>query len=121
MGELRIELAQAEERLRQLELWRSESRQHSMRVQELWSLAEHAARRLPDMSLEERAQVLRALDVRVEVLDQGTKTPTVRIEGRVPHPSLLDTDSTGDLTSPKAPPDVPLRRLSGTGACEALP
>jgi site-specific DNA recombinase len=103
--ELAADVVATRQQQQMLLQWRKDSTEAAKRAQDVWTLAESAAIRLPDMNLEQRAEVLALLDVRVTVLDQppdapargganggyGVWRPRVRIEGSVPHASLLDT------------------------------
>jgi len=134
--QFRAELADARRMEAQLRGWRESSTAEVQRVADLQALAEHAARRLPAMSLQERAEVLALLDVRVTVLDDppavprrggvnggaGPWRPQLRIEGSVPHAKLLDTlTEAGDPEAHKRPPDGPPRPGCGPAAFAALP
>lgn len=82
-------------------------------MQRLWELAEHAHKRLPNMTLEEQKQVLDLLDVRVTILEHATKTgghrvakpARIRIEGLV-HDGVLaaadDARHINELPSPRS-------------------
>jgi site-specific DNA recombinase len=94
--EVAAQLTGARQRLADLESWSAASRAESLRVMQLWELAEAAGERLQAMNLEERKAVLALLDVRVTVLDQSRR-PGLRLEGTVCHERLLDVPFAGDL------------------------
>ena len=106
-----------------LESWREESARESQRMRHLWELAEGAHKRLPHMTPEEQKEMLDLLDVRVTVLEHGTKeTPTrVRVEGVVGSVALTNAAREIDEVEPLrglapapaaagAPPAAPARR-----------
>ena len=66
-----------------VEEWRAEGEVQSRRIERLVELAQVACERLPHMSLIEKKRVLDLLDVRVQVLDAGSRTTraSVRTEG----------------------------------------
>jgi DNA invertase Pin-like site-specific DNA recombinase len=104
IAQIRVELDQARARQELLVSWKQESSERSARMRDIWSLAEVAVQRLGAMTLEQRQQVMALLDVRVTVLEArvegparggfmgglGPAQPRVRIEGSVPHATLLD-------------------------------
>lgn len=65
--------------------WQVESARESERMRRLVALADQAHQRLPQMTPEEQKEVLDLLDVRVTILEHGTRTTParVRIEGVV--------------------------------------
>jgi site-specific DNA recombinase len=86
--------------LAMIETWQQESARESERMRNLWSLADEASRRLPEMSLEEQKEVLDLLDVRVTIIEHATRTtPTrMRIEGIV-YDTLLTDERDLKITS----------------------
>jgi DNA invertase Pin-like site-specific DNA recombinase len=106
-----------------LDSWREESARESQRMRHLWELAEGAHKRLPHMSPQEQKEMLDLLDVRVTVLEHGTKeSPTrVRVEGVVGSVALTNAAREIDEVEPPrgsargqeaeaAPPATPARR-----------
>jgi hypothetical protein len=81
-----------------IEAWQADSAQESERMRRLWELAEHAHKRLPFMAPDEQRQVLEILDVRVTILEPGSrKVPArIRLEGTVLANGLL-AGITGDV------------------------
>jgi DNA invertase Pin-like site-specific DNA recombinase len=114
------DLAETRARLVTLQRWSSESKQESKRVRDAWALAELADDHLAVMSLEERAQILRLLDVHVWVLDES-KQPGLRIQGTLCHERLFDGLRTGDPQVAEPPQNAPPRRRCATAASEAPP
>ena len=114
------DLTTARTRLAELERRRANSRAESTRVRDAWGLAEGAAGRLDSMSLSERAEAVRLLDVQVWVLDEG-KRPALHVEGTLCHEHLLPTLEPRDLDVVGTPRHAPPPRRSGTGACARPP
>ncbi|MEN3342284.1 MAG: hypothetical protein V7644_1688, partial [Actinomycetota bacterium] len=91
--------------LAMVETWQVESARESERMRALWALAEHAHKRLPQMSPEEQKEVLDLLDLRVTILDHATRTTParVRIEGVVYDTLLSDERAVRDLAQTSSP------------------
>ncbi len=115
-----LDLAAAKRRLEEIELWEADSRAESQRLLTVCSLAETAAERLQGMTLAERGEVLRLLDVRVAVLD-ASRSPTIRIVGSLCHEQLLGNLKPGDFAVAGTPPGAPRPPRSGRAACAAPP
>ncbi|WP_322938026.1 recombinase family protein [Nocardioides bizhenqiangii] len=73
------------------------------RVSALTRLAEQARTNLPHFDLDQQAEVLRLLRVRVTLLDD-TKYPGLRVEGVVPGGGLADLDSLRPISGSGSPP-----------------
>jgi hypothetical protein len=105
---IELELAALRSHRDRLLALQADSQAESERVRDVWALAERAASRMGNMTLAGQAEVLRLLDVRVTVLDDGP-TPRLRVLGSVPHRVLLDrwsepaTPPEGDGTGPGQP------------------
>jgi DNA invertase Pin-like site-specific DNA recombinase len=113
VAELEVELAEVRQLQETARAWRAESQTESRRVKDIWKLAEVAAQRLPTASVQQQAEVLALLDMRVTVLDnipqrprrggkgggQGEWRPRLNIEGSVPSARLLATVAGGDPAS----------------------
>ena len=82
-----------------IESWQIESARESERMRRLWALADQAHRRLPQMTPEEQKEILDLLDVRVTILEHGTRTTAaqVRIEGMVYDHLLSEEKPVRDL------------------------
>ena len=87
---LQDELTATREREAAILAWQADSAAEAQRVRDIASIAEAARDRLGAMTEQERADVLRLLDVTVTALDP-TKTPALRVEGRL---AWLDLHST---------------------------
>ena len=107
---LAADLVKARTRLAEVEAWAADSRTESERVTGIRQLAEMAQERLKSMSVAQRQKVFSILDVRVRVLD-GSRTPALRIEGKICHESLIgELVPPGDPQVAGTPPAAPLRR-----------
>ena len=67
-----------------IEAWRAESHRESQRMRRLWDLAEHASKRLPQMTPEEQKEIYDLLDIRVSIVEQRTRTRVTDERARDP-------------------------------------
>jgi hypothetical protein len=81
--QLNAELDALRARRAMVEEWRREGQAQSERITRLVELAQTAKKRLPRMTLDERRRVLDLLDVRVTIIDAGSRSQglKVKIEG----------------------------------------
>lgn len=86
IDKIEADLAALRVQERELVQWQAARTQQAQATGSLRVLAERAASRLANPTLEMQAEVLRLLRVRVEVLEP-TRTPPVRVLGSVPVPS----------------------------------
>ncbi len=63
-----------------VEEWRREGQAQSERITRLVELAQTAKKRLPRMTLDERRRVLDLLDVRVTIIDAGSRSQGVKLK-----------------------------------------
>ncbi|TNM37402.1 hypothetical protein FHP29_16350 [Nocardioides albidus] len=103
VAQVDAEIDQARAVLVQMEAHRADAYSEQQRARSLEELARHAAERLPNMTLDEQAEVLRLLRVKVSVLEQA-KEPSLSVEGVVPGGvDLFAAGEDGPQTAPGGP------------------
>jgi Recombinase zinc beta ribbon domain len=86
------ELAALERRRDDIERTLGDSAAQASALDQVAGLAQHATGRLATMGAEDRAEVIRLLDIKVAVLDDG-RAPSLQISGVVSDLALLDDAS----------------------------
>lgn len=124
VAEISEELRDAQQLKNDRESSRAKAATESQRLRDVSALAKAAARVLPQATLDEMAEILAVLDVRVKVAepppdrpprggalgDRRPWRPQLHITGSVPHAQLLDRLLPGNPPGRDAPPAVPRRR-----------
>lgn len=88
-----------------VDAWRAESHRESQRMRRLWDLAEHASKRLPQMTPEEQKEIYELLDLRVTIVQQRTRTQParIRIEGVVYEALLSGEKAVREVVTTSSP------------------